>query len=132
MSQVPGNLRYTKDHEWVMIEDNVATVGITDHAQHELGDITFVELPEDDGDVHAGDEAANIESVKAASPVFSPVSGHVLEVNTDLEESPENINHDPYGTGWIFRVEMTKMAEAEELLSAEDYEAYLEEEGADK
>ncbi len=125
MSDVPEDLKYTEDHEWVMVEDNVATVGITDHAQIELGDITFVELPEDDISVTAGDEAATVESVKAASPIYSPVSGQVGEVNVDLEETPENLNHDPYGAGWIFKVEMSDPAELEKLMSASDYEQFL-------
>jgi len=128
MSTIQPDLFYTKDHEWVMVEDSIATVGITDHAQSELGDITFVELPEDDTDFHASDEAANIESVKAATPVFSPVTGTVVEVNSDLEETPETINHDCYGAGWIFKIEMSNSGELEALMSPEDYEAHLEEE----
>ncbi len=126
MSNIPRSLRYTKDHEWVLVEDDVATVGITDYAQHELGDITFVELPEEDVELRAGDEAATIESVKASSPVYAPVSGKVTEINSQLEETPEDINHDPYGAGWIFRVEMSDPDEIENLLSADDYEESLE------
>ncbi|MCX7934427.1 MAG: glycine cleavage system protein GcvH [Planctomycetota bacterium] len=126
MSNIPRSLRYTKDHEWVLIEDDVATVGITDYAQHELGDITFVELPEEDVELRAGDEAATIESVKASSPVYAPVSGKVTEVNSQLEESPEDINHDPYGAGWLFRIEMSNPEEIEDLMGADDYEELLE------
>jgi glycine cleavage system H protein len=126
MSSVPGNLQYTDEHEWVLVEDEIATVGISDFAQNELGDITFVELPEDDVDIAAGDEAATIESVKAASPVYAPVSGRIAEVNVDLEESPENINQDPFGAGWIFRVEMSDASELDKLMDAEAYEAFLE------
>jgi glycine cleavage system H protein len=126
MSNVMSDLLYTKEHEWVLVEDNVVTVGITDYAQHELGDITFVELPDDDQDVHAGDEIANIESVKAATPVYSPLSGRVVEVNANLEETPESVNQDPYGDGWIFRIETKGEAELDALLNAESYESYLE------
>jgi len=125
MSNIPRSLRYTKDHEWVLLEDDVATVGITDYAQHELGDITFVELPEEDVTLRAGDEAGAIESVKASSPIYTPVSGKVVEVNAQLEESPEDINHDPYGVGWIFRVEINNPEELEDLMSADDYEELL-------
>jgi len=125
MSNVPEDLKYTEDHEWVMVEDNVATVGITDYAQVELGDITFVELPEDDITVIAGDEAATIESVKAASPVYTPVSGQVGEANIDLEETPENLNQDPYGAGWIFKVEMSAPDELEKLMTAAAYEDFI-------
>ncbi len=125
MSTIPGNLHYTKDHEWVLVEDSVATIGITDYAQAELGDITYVELPADDSDVVAGNEAANIESVKAASPIYAPVSGRVIEVNGDIEGSPELLNEDPYGAGWIFKVEMSDESELDNLLSAEEYEEHL-------
>lgn len=125
MSTIPGNLHYTKDHEWVLVEDSVATIGITDYAQAELGDITYVELPADDSDVVAGNEAANIESVKAASPIYAPVSGRVIEVNGDIEGSPELLNEDPYGAGWIFKVEMSDESELDDLLSAEEYEEHL-------
>ena len=122
MSQIPRGLRYTKDHEWVLVEDAVATVGITDHAQHELGDITFVELPHEDGNVQAGDEAATIESVKASSPVYAPVSGKVVEVNSQLEASPEDINHDAYGAGWMVKIKISNAAEASNLMDAAGYD----------
>lgn len=131
MSSVPGNLRYTEEHEWVLVEDNVATVGITDHAQTELGDITFVELPDEDAELTAGDEACTIESVKAASPVFAPLSGQITEINNDLEENPESVNQDPYGAGWIFKIELADPAAADKLMSPEDYEAFLEKESDD-
>ncbi|MBN2710998.1 MAG: glycine cleavage system protein GcvH [Planctomycetes bacterium] len=127
MSSVQANLRYTKDHEWVMVEEEIAIVGITDHAQSELGDITFIELPEEDAEFNGGDEAANIESVKAASPVYAPVTGTIVEVNGDLEESPENVNHDPYDSGWIFKIEMKDPSELDYLMDSEEYESYLEE-----
>jgi glycine cleavage system H protein len=128
MSQVPGNLQYTKEHEWILVEDEIATIGITDHAQSELGDITFIELPEEDAEFNAGDELANIESVKAASPVYAPFAAKVTEVNADLEDSPELINQDAYGEGWICRMEVKDASELDGLLSAEEYEAFLEEE----
>lgn len=131
MSEIPNDLLYTKDHEWVMIEDSVAVIGITDHAQTQLGDITYIDLPDDDGDFHVGDEVASIESVKAASPVFAPVTGRVLEVNTDLDDDPGTLNSDPYGAGWILKIEMTNPAEAEELIGADEYEAFLATEAED-
>ncbi len=131
METIQSDLLYTEDHEWILVEDSIATVGITDHAQGELGDITFVELPEDDTDIHVGDEAANIESVKATTPVFAPVTGAVVEVNADLEENPENVNHDPYGAGWIFKLELSDAAELEKLMNAEQYEEFLSKAGAE-
>jgi glycine cleavage system H protein len=128
MSQIPGNLQYTKEHEWILVEDEIATIGISDHAQSELGDITFIELPEEDAEFNAGDELANIESVKAASPVYAPFAAKVTEVNADLEDSPELINQDAYGEGWICRMEVKDASELDGLLSAEEYEAFLEEE----
>ncbi len=131
MSKVPNDLHYTKDHEWVLVEDSVAAIGITDYAQSELGDITFVELPEDDAEFNAGDEIAQIESVKAASPVFSPITGNILELNTELEDEPGAINSDPYGAGWICKIEVSKPEEIESLMTAEQYEVFLAEEGED-
>ena len=129
MSELPGDLEYTEDHEWLRREDDGSvTIGITDHAQTELGDITFVEIPQDDTDVNVDDETANIESVKAASPIYSPVSGTIVEVNADLEESPEAINEDPYGSGWIFKVEMSNASELDKLMDAEAYETFLQKE----
>ncbi len=127
MNNVPAELRYTSEHEWVALEDGIATIGITDHAQSELGDITFIELPEEEQTFAAGDEMANIESVKAASPVYTPVSGDVVEVNGELDEEPGAINSDPYGAGWICRIECSNPSEFDGLMSAADYEAFLEE-----
>ena len=126
MSQVSSELLYTNEHEWVLVEDNIATIGITDHAQSELGDITFVELPGDDDEFNAGDEACTIESVKAASPIYAPVSGKVVEINSELEDEPGAVNSDPYGAGWVFRLEMSDPEEVKKLLSPEAYEALLE------
>lgn len=126
MSHVSSELLYTNEHEWVLVEENIATIGITDHAQSELGDITFVELPGDDDEFNAGDEACTVESVKAASPIYAPVSGKVVEVNSELEDEPGAVNSDPYGAGWIFRVEMSNPEEVKKLLTPEAYEALLE------
>lgn len=124
MTDVPAGPLYTKNHEWVVVEAAVATVGITDHAQSELGDITFVELPEKDMKVRAGDETANIESVKAAVPVYAPVSGQVVEVNAELEDAPESVNRQPY-EGWLFRIKLSDPAELDQLMSAAAYEEFL-------
>ena len=122
---VPGDLQYTKSHEWVRVEDDVATVGITDHAQDELGDVVFVELPEQGATLQAGDSFGAVESVKAVSDLYAPVGGEVVEVNSALEDSPEKINEDPYGEGWILKLRVSGEAD---LLSASDYEKVLEEE----
>ena len=122
---VPGDLQYTKSHEWVRVEGDVATVGITDHAQDELGDVVFVELPETGATLAAGDSFGAVESVKAVSDLYAPVGGEVVEVNSALEDSPEKINEDPYGEGWILQLPVSDRAD---LLSAADYEKLLEEE----
>ncbi len=122
---VPGELQYTKSHEWVRVEDDVATVGITEHAQDELGDVVFVELPEQGATLAAGDSFGAVESVKAVSDLYAPVGGEVVEVNATLEENPEKINEDPYGEGWILKLQIS---EEGDLLSADDYEKLLEEE----
>jgi len=122
---VPEDLQYTKTHEWVRIEDGVATVGITDHAQEELGDVVFVELPDRDATFEAGDAFGAVESVKAVSDLYAPVGGEVVEVNSGLENAPEKINEDPYGEGWILKL---RVSEAGDLLSASDYEKVLAEE----
>jgi glycine cleavage system H protein len=122
---VPGDLQYTKSHEWVRVEDGVATVGITDHAQDELGDVVFVELPEMGATLAAGDSFGAVESVKAVSDLYAPVGGEVVEVNGALEDSPEKINEDPYWEGWILKLQISDEGD---LLSAADYEKLLEEE----
>lgn len=121
---VPQDLQYTKSHEWVRIEDGVATIGITDHAQDELGDVVFVELPETGATFEAGDSFGAVESVKAVSDLYAPVGGEVVEANGSLEDSPEKINEDPYGEGWIARIQVSDEGD---LLSASDYEKLLEE-----
>lgn len=121
-----SELLYASTHEWVRIEDDIATVGITDFAQEQLGDLTFVELPQPGDMAAAGEEIGSVESVKAASEIYSPVSGEVIEVNTTLEDSPELINQDAFGDGWMFKVRMT--AAAEDLLDADAYEELCAEE----
>ncbi len=122
----PEELRYTKDHEWLRQEDGTATVGITDHAQHELGDIVYVDVAVQVGQVvQAGQVVATLEAVKTVADVYTPVSGRVLEINPLLAEKPELINQDPYGEGWILRVELTEPQELEHLLSAEAYRALV-------
>lgn len=123
---VPEDLKYTKSHEWVRIEDGVATLGITEHAQDELGDVVFVDLPEQGTTFETGDSFGTVESVKAVSDLYTPVGGEVAEVNSALEDAPEKINEDPYGDGWI--VKLNSSGEGD-LLSAADYEKLLEEEG---
>jgi glycine cleavage system H protein len=123
---VPGELQYTRTHEWVRREGDSATVGITDHAQDELGDVVFVELPEEGATFGAGDAFGTIESVKAVSDLYAPVGGEVVEVNSTLEDAPEKVNEDPYGDGWIVKLRVSD--EGTGLLSASDYEQLLEEE----
>ena len=125
----PKKLRYTREHEWVLIEGNQATFGITDYAQHELGEVVFVELPKVGDSVTKDEPFGVVESVKAASDVYAPVSGEVTETNDDLTSSPELINDDPYGDAWLIRVEMSDTSEVEHLMSAQDYKDYVEEEG---
>jgi len=122
---VPEELQYTKTHEWVRREDDVATVGITEHAQDELGDVVFVELPERGASFGAGDAFGTVESVKAVSDLYAPVGGEVVEVNETLNDAPEKINEEPYGDGWIIRL---RVSEEADLLSAGDYDKLLEEE----
>ena len=126
---VPDNCRYTKQHEWVRVDGGTATVGITDHAQTELGDIVFVEMPEVGATLGAGEIFAVVESVKAASDCFMPVSGKIVAVNESLADSPETVNSDPHGEGWLVRVELADGAEVEALMDAPGYEAFLKEEG---
>jgi glycine cleavage system H protein len=125
MSNVPKDLRYAKSHEWVRIADGVATVGITDHAQHELTDIVFVELPAEGKTLKAGDACAVVESVKTASDIYSPVSGEVVAVNTALPQSPALVNSDPYQEGWFFKVRLSAPAEVDALLTPEQYAAQI-------
>ena len=121
MSEVPAELKFLSSHEWVLVEDNVATVGISDHAQELLGDLVYVELPETGSVVAAGDSVGVIESVKAASDTYAPISGEIIEVNADLEDSPDRINADPYGDGWMYRMSVEDPDELENLLDADAY-----------
>ena len=122
---IPEDLQYTKSHEWIRIENDTATIGITDHAQDELGDVVFVELPDEGATFDAGESFGTVESVKAVSDLYVPVGGEVVEVNSALEDAPENINEDPYGEGWIVRLRTT---DEPDLLSPEEYEKVVEKE----
>jgi len=121
MSNVPSGLKFLSSHEWVSVDGDVATIGVSDHAQELLGDLVFVELPEPESSVSAGDSVAVIESVKAASDTYAPVSGEIIEVNTELEDSPERINDDPYGDGWMYRIKLEDPGEVDDLLDADAY-----------
>ncbi len=128
MANLPEDLRYTASHEWVRVhEDGTVTIGITDHAQAALGDIVFLELPEPDQAVAGGDELAVVESVKAASDIYAPVSGTVLAVNETLEDAPETVNEDCYGDGWMLRLQLAADADLSALLSPEQYHQTLQE-----
>ena len=121
MSETPTELRYAESHEWVRSENGLVTVGITDYAQEALGDVVFVELPEPGESVTAAEEAGVVESVKAASDIYAPVSGTVVEINENLEDAPELVNQDPYGDGWFFKVEPRNADELDDLLDANGY-----------
>ena len=124
--QIKEDLKYTKEHEWVKIDDNIATVGITDYAQGELGDVVFVELPKVGTKVEQMKPFGVIEAVKAANDLFSPVTGEVTDVNTKLETDPKLINSDPYGEGWIIKIKVGDLSQLDSLLSADDYKTLLE------
>ena len=126
--QAPDDLLYSTEHEWILKENDVATLGITDHAQKELGDVVFAELPEVGATFNANDAFGSVESVKAVSEVYMPVSGEVVETNESLLDAPEKINDDPYGEGWIIRIRLTNPAELEALMSSQEYAKYVEEE----
>ncbi len=126
MSEVPTELKYLSSHEWVLVEDGVATVGVSDHAQELLGDLVYVELPEVGSSIAAGDSAGVIESVKAASDTYAPLSGEVIEINEELENSPEKINDDPYGDGWMYKISLEDPGEVGDLLNAEAYSNSIE------
>jgi glycine cleavage system H protein len=127
-TRIPRDLRFTREHEWVRLSGETATVGITEYAQEALGELTYVELPETGTDVEAGGEFAVVESAKAASDVFAPVGGTVSEVNAELSENPGVVNQDPYGRGWLCRLTDVSAADLEDLLSPEEYEKLLAEE----
>ena len=128
MANIPEELKYSKDHEWVSVDGDVATVGITDYAQQSLGDVVYVEMPNEGDNFSAHDAFGSVESVKAVSEIFTPVSGEVVETNADLNDAPEVVNDDPYGDGWMVRVKMDNAGELDGMLSAEEYEEYLKSE----
>jgi len=124
--EIEENFLYTKEHEWVSIEDNIATMGISDYAQEALGDVTYVELPDEETEVEQFEQFVSVESVKAASDIYAPMGGRVTEVNRKLEETPGLINKDCYGKGWIAKIEVSDMDESTNLMSAEEYRNYLD------
>ena len=124
MANVPEDLHYSKDHEWVRVEGDVAVIGITDYAQNSLGDVVYVELPKADEEFAANESFGSVESVKAVSEMFSPVSGSVVAVNEALADEPEKVNGDPYGEGWMIRVRMSSPGEVDSLLTAAEYEDF--------
>ena len=129
MSQTPIELKYAKTHEWARLEeDGTVTIGITDHAQSALGDVVFVETPEVGVVLAAGEEAGVVESVKAASDIYSPLTGEVIDINMQLEDDPETVNSDPYGAGWCYKLQPSDPGEMDELLSAEEYKQQCEDE----
>ncbi|HET9258098.1 MAG TPA: glycine cleavage system protein GcvH [Pseudonocardiaceae bacterium] len=128
MASVPEDLKYTKDHEWARQRDDVVVVGLTDHAQRQLGDVVYADLPKPGTSFDAGDPFGSVESVKAVSEVYAPVSGVVIKVNEEISESPENINTDPYGDGWLIELRMTDPAQASGLLTAAEYVAQTQSE----
>ncbi len=125
MSNILENLKYSKDHEWVSVDGDVATVGITDYAQGSLGDVVYVELPKD-GDTFAAHEAVgSVESVKAVSEIFTPIGGEIVEVNESVNDTPENVNNDCYGEGWMFKIKLDNAGEVDAMLSSVEYEEFL-------
>ncbi len=128
----PSDYRYTEEHEWILVEGDTATLGITDYAQNELGEVVYVELPEVGATFDAGDEIGSIESVKAVSAIYTPLAGEVVEVNEDLEDAPEKVNDDPHGDGWLVKIRVESTDDAGTLMDAESYASFLEEDEADE
>jgi len=124
MANIPDDLHYSKDHEWVRVDGNIAIVGITDYAQDSLGDVVYVELPKVGDDFAANESFGSVESVKAVSEVFSPVSGEIVGTNEALADTPEKVNQDPYGDGWMIRVQMSNPGEVDSMLTAAEYEDF--------
>lgn len=125
MANIPENLRYTKDHEWVGVDGDSATIGITDYAQHNLGDVVYIDMPRVGDKFGAHEAFGSVESVKAVSEIFLPVAGEITEVNDGLNDAPESVNNDPYSAGWMVKVKMDNSGEADKLLSSAEYEEYL-------
>ncbi len=125
----PENFRYTKEHEWVLAEGDTGTVGITDHAQEELGDIVYVDLPKVGTQIEAGKSLGSVESVKAVSDIYSPVSGEIVEINQTLADAPETLNSDPHGAAWLVKIKLSGTSQIENLMTAADYLSYI---GAEK
>jgi glycine cleavage system H protein len=125
MANIPENLRYTKDHEWVLVDGDVATIGITDYAQSSLGDVVYIDMPRSGDRFGAHESFGSVESVKAVSEIFTPIGGEVVEVNDGLNDTPEVVNSDPYGGGWMVKIRMDNPGEADALLSSIEYEEYL-------
>ncbi|HRN24936.1 MAG: glycine cleavage system protein GcvH [Ignavibacteriaceae bacterium] len=122
---IPNNLKYTKEHEWILVEANVGTIGITEYAQGELGDVVFVDIDPSLSDLKKGDSIGTIEAVKTVSDIFAPYSGKVIEINEVLKDSPETVNSDPYGKGWMIKVEISDSTELSDLLDASAYQALI-------
>ena len=125
MANIPENLRYSKDHEWVEVAGDVATIGITDYAQHSLGDVVYIDMPRVGDKLGPHEAFGSVESVKAVSEIFTPVSGEIVEVNDALNDTPESVNNEPYKDGWMVKVKMTNPGEADAMLSADEYEEFL-------
>jgi len=125
--EIPKELRYSEEHEWAAVDENIATIGITDYAQEQLGDVVYIELPETGTEVTKGDKFGVVESVKAVSDIYSPVTGTVVTVNTGLPNTPETVNEEPYGDGWMIRVEMSDLEELNDLMTAAEYEKFIKE-----
>lgn len=125
MSNIPENLRYSKDHEWIEVAGDVATIGITDYAQHSLGDVVYIDMPRVGDKLNPHEAFGSVESVKAVSEIFTPVAGEIVEVNEGLNDTPEAVNNDPYSTGWMVKLKMDNPGEADAMLSAVEYEEYL-------
>lgn len=131
MANTPEDLSYTKDHEWVRVKGDQATVGITDHAQHQLGDVVYVELPKAGDKFEASEPFGSVESVKAVSEIYMPLAGSVVEVNDALNDAPEKVNEDPYGEGWMIVMKMDNPSQVDALLTSIEYEDYIKEEAAE-
>ena len=131
MANVPEDLQYSKDHEWIRVNGDTGTIGITDYAQNSLGDVVYVELPKPGESFAAHESFGSVESVKAVSEIYTPVSGEIIEVNESLQDEPEKVNTDPYGEGWMIRVRMSNKGEVDSLLSAAEYEDFAKSEEAE-